>query len=332
MICRIAGVLAALFLFVNGAFAADVAGSKDPPGFKRFEGSEIIYYQTRSFDQYKLARDSAACCGQGWKKFDTVEGQITRVLYRVPQGHTGLELLRNYERMLDQAGYTKNFELAPCDSSAMGDTNGSSSAWWANANVQQPIYGKDPACYFTAKGSKNGKDVNIAVMIAESQGNQWQPPGYPAPVMIKLGEVLVGVDVIVSEPVGDKMIQPKAEDMSKALADSGKVELYGIYFDTDKTDIKPESKPTLDEVAKLLKGDTALKLEVGGHTDNTGTSDHNMTLSEGRAKSVVQALVKTYGVDGGRLQAKGYGDTKPMVSNDTEDGRAKNRRVELKKI
>jgi len=81
-----------------------------------------------------------------------------------------------------------------------------------------------------------------------------------------------------------------------------------------------------------LKIDRTLKVEVAGHTDNTGTADHNQTLSEGRAKAVVDALVKDYGIDAARLQAKGYGATKPVAPNDTDDGRAKNRRVELRKL
>jgi len=123
-----------------------------------------------------------------------------------------------------------------------------------------------------------------------------------------------------------------ATPLAQTLAKTGKVEVYGILFDTDKTVIKPAGKPVLDEVAALLKNDPSLRLEVSGHTDNTGTKAHNQTLSEGRAKSVVDALVKTYGIDPKRLVAKGYGDTKPVAPNDSDADKAKNRRVELKKL
>ena len=116
------------------------------------------------------------------------------------------------------------------------------------------------------------------------------------------------------------------------MATKGTFELYGILFDVDKTGIKPESAKTLDEVANLLKIDRSLKLEISGHTDNTGDKNHNMKLSEGRAKAVVDALVKKYGIDSKRLQSKGYGDTKPVAPNDNDGNRAKNRRVELRKI
>jgi OOP family OmpA-OmpF porin len=124
----------------------------------------------------------------------------------------------------------------------------------------------------------------------------------------------------------------KADDLAKALAAEGKVEIYSILFDVDRTDLKAESAAALDEVAKLLTSDPALKLEVAGHTDNTGSAEHNMDLSEGRANAVVDALATRYGIDKARLQAQGYGDTKPIAPNDTDAGKSRNRRVELKKI
>jgi outer membrane protein OmpA-like peptidoglycan-associated protein len=126
--------------------------------------------------------------------------------------------------------------------------------------------------------------------------------------------------------------QDDAAALAAAIKKTGKVDVYGILFDIDKTTIKPESVSTLDEVSKLLKADPALKLEVAGHTDNTGTAQHNVSLSNGRADAVVQALVKTYGIDPKRLEPKGYGDTKPVAPNDTEPHRAKNRRVELRRL
>ena len=116
------------------------------------------------------------------------------------------------------------------------------------------------------------------------------------------------------------------------LGKVGRVDVYGIHFDVDKADIKPESKATLDEIAKLLKDDPGLRLEVAGHTDNTGSVAHNQALSERRAAAVVDALVKNYKIDRARLQPKGYGDTKPVASNSTLEGKAENRRVELKKL
>ncbi len=123
-----------------------------------------------------------------------------------------------------------------------------------------------------------------------------------------------------------------AAGMAKALKDTGAVQIYDIFFDIDQAVIKPESKPILEEIAKLLKNDPSLKLEVAGHTDHTGSQQHNMVLSQARAQAVVQALANHYGIRMARLRAKGYGDTKPIAPNDTEQNRANNRRVELRKL
>ena len=122
-----------------------------------------------------------------------------------------------------------------------------------------------------------------------------------------------------------------ASAMYKSITESGKAALYGIYFDTGKADVKPESQAALQEIAKLLKDNANLKLYVVGHTDNTGTLEANMKLSQDRAIAVVNALVSKYSADASRLKACGDGPTSPVASNDTEEGRALNRRVELVK-
>lgn len=122
-----------------------------------------------------------------------------------------------------------------------------------------------------------------------------------------------------------------ASTMNKSIRESGKATLYGIYFDTGKADVKPESKAALQEIAKLLKEDASLKLFVVGHTDNVGTLEANMKLSQERAAAVVNALATSYGADASRLKPCGDGPTAPVASNDHEDGRKLNRRVELVK-
>lgn len=328
---RLALLAAMTMALATLASAADLPGTKDPPGFKRYEGSEIIDYSTRSFDRYYLAT-ARDVDGPRFRKATIVEGTIARRLYRVPAGHTSLELLRNYEQMLADAGFTQTYEYeVPDDLGAPG--------FWDAFYFQngpgvyyRPYENAQNAKYVTAKATKDGKDWSVAVMVAESRGLKWNKPGAKEQVVIQPGEVLVFVDIVTKKAVEQKMVVVEAADIADALASKGKIDLYGIYFDTDKTDIKPESDKTLKEVASLLKIDRSLKLEIAGHTDNTGGPEHNMALSLGRARAVVQALVTTYGIDPSRLTASGYGDTRPVASNDTDDGRAKNRRVELRKI
>ncbi len=134
---------------------------------------------------------------------------------------------------------------------------------------------------------------------------------------------------IVEEKAMEQYVVADADALAKEINLTGKVAVYGIYFDTGKAVVKPDSKLALDEIAKLLKKDTSLKIYVVGHTDSVGSFDSNMSLSKARAEAVVDVLVKEYGIDSGRLKAHGVGPLVPASTNRSEDGRAMNRRVEL---
>ncbi|WP_312792343.1 OmpA family protein [Diaphorobacter nitroreducens] len=122
----------------------------------------------------------------------------------------------------------------------------------------------------------------------------------------------------------------KAGQLADAIHKQGFATLY-INFDNNKSDVKPEAKPAMEEVVALLKADSVLRLSIEGHTDNVGNAVTNKTLSQARAQSVVKALVAS-GIDAKRLQAKGFGSEVPVADNRSEEGRAKNRRVELVKL
>ncbi|MGN6516072.1 MAG: OmpA family protein [Rhizomicrobium sp.] len=315
------------------AQAADLAGSKDPSFLKRFEGSEIVYYETMSYESYNLAGPDTKKNDGSWI-FTPVEGQITRIVYHIPSGHTVLELLRNYEDALKDAHLAQTGERRGGTDMARDFANAIfHQSWETNGDFKWSnlgLAGVQQMALATAKGNDNGRAVNVSVLVA----NYSSPTDvtYKSSVHFDPDQPFVVVDVVASKAVGNKMVLVKAADMADALAKKGVVDLYGIYFDTDKTDVKPESGATLDEVANLLKIDRSLKLEISGHTDNTGAKDHNMKLSQGRAAAVMAVLVGKYGIDAKRLTAKGYGDTKPVAPNDTDANKAKNRRVELRKI
>ncbi len=120
-----------------------------------------------------------------------------------------------------------------------------------------------------------------------------------------------------------------ANEMFNAINKDGFVALY-INFETGKSEIKPESQSIIDQIVKMLKQNPELKVSVEGHTDNVGSDKSNKTLSENRAKSVMNALI-SQGIDKSRLSYKGWGSSKPIADNTTEDGRYKNRRVEIVK-
>ncbi len=134
---------------------------------------------------------------------------------------------------------------------------------------------------------------------------------------------------IIEKQEMEQHVVADAAAFGKDLRATGHVAVYGIFFDTGKAELKSESTPALEEVKKLLSVDPALRLWVVGHTDSVGKVDDNMRLSQARAEAVVRALTTTYGVAAARLKGYGVGPLAPVASNEAEEGRAKNRRVEL---
>ena len=323
--------LAIAALLTLAANAADIAGSKDPPYLKRYEGSEIVSYQSLSYESYNVAVPDPAKPTGPWV-WQPVEGQVTRAFYKVPSGHTVLEIYRNYEQYLKGAGFTIQANSPQFQDQTWG-AQFYHQSWQTETDYSWTylgLGGTQRMAYLSATATKDGKAVTVGVYVANYK--EAKDVKYDKPVRFNPDNVLVVADVVVSKAVANKMVELKAADMAEALATKGFVDIYGIYFDIDKSEIKPASTATLDEVAGLLKIDRGLKLEISGHTDNTGDKAHNIKLSEARAQAVVKALTGKYGIDAARLTAKGYGDAKPVAPNDNDANKAKNRRVELRKV
>ena len=137
---------------------------------------------------------------------------------------------------------------------------------------------------------------------------------------------------VVEREVMKQDVTVDAAAMATSIADTGSVAIYGINFDTASSVIKPDSGPAIDEIIKLLTNNPALKVGIVGHTDMVGDATSNMRLSQARAQSVITDLVSRHGIAAARLVAFGAGPWAPLTSNKTDDGRAKNRRVELVEI
>lgn len=138
------------------------------------------------------------------------------------------------------------------------------------------------------------------------------------------------LNVLQEEAFKQTMTKVTADDIAKDLSEKGKSILY-INFDVDKSNVTKEGQEVVNQIATALKKDSTLKIAIEGHTDNTGDAAHNKRLSNDRANSVMNNLVVN-GIDKARLAANGFGAEKPLVANDTDDNKAKNRRVELVKI
>jgi outer membrane protein OmpA-like peptidoglycan-associated protein len=316
--------LAAFGLALTAAWAADVAGSSDHPLVGRYEGSEIVAYKVTEFDEVTIIEAPFDYTKiPGGEGFKTLEGKSFLIYYTLPQGRSTLEVMRNYEDALKAKGFSIVFTCATdkgtCFTSgqdegatylgeAVGDPN--SIPKMVDDYVQN-WFGKGR--YLLGKLDRPEGAVYVALYLGEADR----------------GNVAV-VRVIETKEMETGKIQfVKASEMEQAIADTGKIALYGIQFDFDKDVVKPESKPTLDEIAKLLQAKPELKLKIVGHTDNKGTPEYNLDLSSRRATNVVAALTASYGIAADRLTSEGAGLTQPIASNDTEQGRAKNRRVEL---
>jgi outer membrane protein OmpA-like peptidoglycan-associated protein len=129
--------------------------------------------------------------------------------------------------------------------------------------------------------------------------------------------------------LGDLRLAAGGRDLYDDLIETGRVATRGILFDVDSDRIRPESTPTLEEIGEMLADHADLRIAIEGHTDSDGDDAHNQDLSEKRAAAVREFLIATYGIDSGRLESAGFGETQPVAGNDTPEGKQQNRRVEL---
>lgn len=322
-----AATVVTIVLFCGAALAADVPGSKDNPLLKRYEGSEIIGYDYRGFDQFHLITGPLKSYDLPPDPSTKIMGKHTRILYVAPPERSPLEVFHNYALELEQDGYQTIFA---CSETECGKANAiprtlyhrdrrlSNKGQMSEYAFSSPV---EPQ-FLTATLTRPEGDVHVSLYAAKETFNHFKETSQ---------RTLVLLDIVEAAPMEKKMVTVDADAMAKSIATQGTIALYGIYFDTDKADLKPESAPTLDEIAKLLGADAGLKLYVVGHTDGVGGLDYNMDLSKKRAQAVVRELTGKYGVAGGRLKSAGVGFLAPVGSNEDEEGRAKNRRVELVK-
>jgi outer membrane protein OmpA-like peptidoglycan-associated protein len=170
-----------------------------------------------------------------------------------------------------------------------------------------------------------GGDRGTTVRFTKGSNDVWM-----ALHVVAYGAVY-NMDIIEKQAMQQE-VTLDAAGMASSIAGTGSVAIYGINFDTAKSDIKPESEPAIDEIAKLLTNSPTLKVYVVGHTDMVGDAASNVRLSQARAQSVITALVSKHGIAAARLIAFGAGPYAPVATNLTDEGRAKNRRVELVQI
>ncbi|MCA0328220.1 MAG: OmpA family protein [Proteobacteria bacterium] len=312
------------------ALAQDMPGAKDHPAVKRFAGSSLVGYEMRNFDEVDFQTST-------FKEMDLasyqrryvqpplhLEGKLTRLWYEAAGNTRALELYRNYANELAGAGFKTLYDSSK-DPAATDWTN-----FLASVSEGHRDLVKNTRSYY----------VFMAASTASLRTGTFQKDGTTVRLIAidwgKADEVYkarqgayIAVDILETQAMAQNMVVVSASDIGKSITATGKVAIYGIYFDTGKADVKPESKPSLDQIAGYLKEAPSAKLHVVGHTDNVGGLDSNMALSRRRADAVIGVLTKTHGVAPGRLVGNGVASLAPVANNGTEEGRAKNRRVEL---
>ena len=314
------------FLLIFPVIAADLPGSQDPPLMKRYAGSEIIGYRAPKYDEYVMplgkptSQDPPA-----YVKQQKVEGLLSRYTYIAPEGRTPAEVYRNYQLEFQRMNLITMYEKGADAPGWFGPTLGRAES--EDDLKQMLTYNEAQERVLTGK-SRDAQPVWYFVFITA-----YKDGIIPDRLqnVVKKDRTLIHIAVMSPENLEHKMEFVSAVDMASALKESGKVALYGINFDTDKDTLRADSKPTLDEIDRLLTSEPQARLHVVGHTDNQGSPEYNLDLSRRRAAAVVRALTSQYGIAAVRLDSFGCGLYSPVASNADDGGRSKNRRVELVK-
>lgn len=287
------------FLAPAGFSAAlpDIRGSQDHPLISRYPDSRILQYKVVDFDAYALP---TAVENKRPSKSLPLKGKVTKIYYQNPKGRSTLEIFSNFDDALKKNGFQDVFS---CTGPGCG-----AGAHWTAFNETQVSGSGDAMRYKAARLEKNGAQVHVAVMVSADG---------------------TSLHIIEGKTMESGLVAIDASAMAESIDRDGHVSLYAIYFDTDKSVLKPESDSALQQIAALLGNRPALKLHVVGHTDNTGGLAHNMKLSNDRAAAVVTALTTRHKIAASRLMPHGVGPLAPVTANTIEEGRAKNRRVDL---
>ena len=315
---RLANAVLGFLYGVACAAQSAAASGADHPMFSRYPGSEIIEHRQQQFARTQLATGFADKNNPAEPTRRTFEGKTTTIIYELVGPQSALQVVRNYEQAFARAGLKT---LLSCFNQTCGDQL---SIALYRGNDKEPLYRRmlydsidnttSDFGYVSAAGTANGAPFAAGVFIGR----------------IRTGDrVYVGLDIVQGEPMKMDQIVVDLNQLTKGIREQGKVVLSGIYFDTDKDIVKPESEQALRAISDYLQKNPQQGFFVVGHSDTAGSYEHNVDLSRRRAQAVVTALTGKYAVAKPRLTAVGIGPVAPAGANATDAGRTRNRRVEL---
>ncbi len=294
----------------------EIKNTKDYPLVSRFQDSKLIFYRKTKWDTYKLPVYKDNTKEPNYKSPLVLEGQVERWQYVTTPDNNPAYVMKNFESAFKKSGYKILLEGKPGDdfeegpASFYGDYYGSE----YNLNLEKFGFGFDAIgnhkAIIVAKTNKNGKDIYIVEVISDFSN-----------------VTVITQDVIEVEEAETGMVTAKS--MGEGITANGHIAIYDIHFDSGKSEIKPESADALKNIAEYLNAHSGQTFLIVGHTDNAGNFDANVKLSQDRALAVKNALVHDYKVKADQLKTFGDGPVAPVATNTTEEGRAKNRRVEI---
>jgi len=318
MICIIGLLLISAPIFAQRT--SDIENSKDYPLISRFEGSFIEFYKETKWGAYKLPVNDEGKID--WDNPKVLEGKVIRIQYTTSVDNNSEYVLQNYKTAFKKAGFNiltaiANEELGVSDRPHTwkdkyyvggGYYNGLNNEKFG-LGINFPIW-KNNHSFIAAHGNKDGKD--IYAIIYTVVGDAY---------------TIITQDIIEVEGVETGMVS--AENIAKGIQTDGHIAVYDILFETGKSDIKTESEAAIKNVADYMNANPGKKFYIVGHTDNVGDFNANMTLSESRAKAVLNVLITKYAVKAEQVKAYGISSLAPLATNVTEEGKAKNRRVDI---
>lgn len=285
----------------------DIRGSSDHPLLSRYPGSFIEDYEQIDYEEFSLPTGIFNGKNKALPVED-VTGDITRITYEIRKVST-LKVFHNYVSALTKEGFETVFS---CERQACGDDRKAIQALGDHLSVKQVYnYYRQPR-YQLMQNTIENQTTFVAFFVGNYQGT-----------------TRMQLVIIRTEPLQGDLVKTNPDQVLKQLEQKGKAAIYGIYFDHDKSDIKPESAESLKVIADVLNKNNSLNLYVVGHTDDKGSPEYNLGLSSKRAKAVVKALVSQYGIKESRLIGYGVGPYAPAANNKNDLGRQLNRRVEL---
>lgn len=277
-----------------------------------YEGSKLMFDDNIGFETFYYLT--------GENSHKALDGKIRRQFCKAPEGVSTYEVIKNYEKAIS----AKGGEIIHISRNAYRytDEKTGESIWFmsdlfANGRLKPLERGwayaqlpKEAGDYVVGKVSTPEHDIFISVAAAVIEEATYY-----------------SIVTALAEPMD--MNNVTLNVLNEGIAQSGRVAIYDIYFDTGKSEVKDESFSALKIIADFLKDNSDQKFLIVGHTDNTGDFDSNIQLSMARAKAVMEKLVSDYEIDALQLKPYGVGFTCPQMSNATEEGKARNRRVEL---